>query len=166
VNSSGLTTTPVPGAVRVTMTFEDAGPELTGKCLSGFCAPDSALPQIEWIEPSVTIDVAPVLLGDSLSLQVRTVDVGGKFQTRCPDSSGLLARSVCRVVLSRAQETVNGLTGKLDDTLKNLMNAPEQQKKLADGIKAKLAFGAAGQLKMSAVKVEGETLTMTFCLAC
>lgn len=164
VNSTGLTIAPVAGALRVNLTFEDAAPELIGKCTSGFCPPDSVLPQIEWLQPSVTIELAPVLLGDGLSLEVKTVSIGGKFEPQCAASSSLIARSACRVVLPRAKEAVAALD--LNSLLKNLMNAPDSQKKLADGIKGKLVIGPAGQLKVSAVKIEGDTLAMTFCLAC
>jgi len=166
VNSSSVVTTAVAGAVRLTITFEDKDPELVGRCLSGLCAPDSALPQVEWEKPSITLEVAPALFESALSLEVKRVDIGGTFEPRCSTTSNLFSRSVCRVVLSRAKETVARLTKDLDVGLKNQMNAPEQQRKLAEGIKGRLVVGPAGEVKVSAVKVEGETGVLTFCVAC
>ena len=166
INSSGVTFTPVPGAVRLTLTFESEGPELFGRCRSGICAPMNALPRIEWADASVSIDLAPVGVGESLSLEAKAVKVGGTFTPACSPSAALISGGICKSVLSKARQAIAKFRGDLDGMLREQMNKPEIQAKIAGELKKRLVLGPAGQVNVRSVSVTESAVTVSFCLVC
>lgn len=166
INSTGVTIDPVAGAVRLTLTFEEADPELVGRCRSGLCPPANALPRIEWSAPSVSIDLAPVGVGESLAFEARRVQVGGTFTPVCAPGAALIAGGICKSVLARARTAIAKLRGDLDGLLRAEVNKPELQAKIADLLKKRLVLGPAGELRVRSVGVTDSTVTISFCLAC
>ena len=158
----------VNGAVRLSIAFEDDGPELVGRCLSGICPPDGALPNIEWQKPSVAIDLVPVKIGDSLSLKAKHMEIMGTLEPRCLPSAGFFAGSLCRAVLPQVKRTISKLRSDLDKGLVEQVNASAIQEKIAQSLKAFLAVGPAGEVHISKIAVdsEGKAVVVSFYLAC
>lgn len=166
INSSGVVFEAVPGAVRLTLRFETGDPELVGRCRSGICAPVNALPRIEWSDASVAVDLAPVGLGDSLSLEAKAVKIGGTFAPSCAPGAALISGGICKSVLAKARQAIGRLRGDLDGMLRAQMNSPEVQGKIAGELKKRLALGPAGTLRIRAVSVTDSAVTVSFRLAC
>ena len=166
LNSSKITVTAVPSALRFTITFENAGPELLGKCLSGFCVSDSSLPEIQWNSPVVQIDLTPVWINGNLSLDAKRIEIGGSFSPDCDMATGIFSGSLCRVVLPQARKATANLKSDLNKILLTQINAPEVQAKLAAGLRSYLKFGPVGEVRFSKVSVDADNVTLTFCLAC
>jgi hypothetical protein len=166
INSTAVAFEAVPGALRLTLRFESDTPELVGRCRAGLCAPVNALPRIEWSDASVSIDLAPASVGDSLSLEAKVVKIGGTFAPACSPSAALISGGICKSVLSKARLAIAKLRGDLDGMLREQMNKPEIQAKIAGELKKRLVLGPAGELKIRSVAIDSSAVTVTFCLAC
>jgi len=166
IGSAGIAVAPEAGALRLTITFEEEGAEFIGRCVLGLCPPVGALPEIEWIRPSLAIDLLPIQLGEALSLEVRGAAIGGVFQPRCGASGGLVSRTLCNAVLPEARAATSRLRADLEQGLTAHLNAPEVQTKLADGLKGYLAVGGEGGVRIRSVEVEAGVLEVSFCVAC
>jgi hypothetical protein len=166
INSTGVTFEAAPGALRLTLRFESENPELIGRCRSGICAPVNALPRIEWSDATVSVDLVPVGVGESLSLEAKAVKIGGAFAPACSPSAALISGGICKSVLSKARQAIARLRGDLDGMLREQMNRPEIQAKIAGELKKRLVFGPAGELKIRSVGVTDSAVTISFCLAC
>lgn len=166
INSTAVTFESIPGAVRLTLLFESESPELIGRCRSGICAPINALPRIEWSNASVSIDLAPVGLGDSLSLEAKAVKIGGTFVPACAPSAALISGGICKSVLSKARQAIAKLRGDLDGLLRTEVNKPDVQAKIAAELKKRLVLGPAGALIIRAVTTDESAVSISFCLAC
>lgn len=166
LNSKKIAVSAVPSALRFTITFDDTGPELIGRCVSGFCVSDSALPEIEWNAPVVTVDLTPVWIAGNLSLDAKRVDVGGTFAPDCNAATGIFSGSLCKFVLPQARKATAKLKTDLNAALMAQINAPDIQAKLASGLRSYLKFGPVGEVRFSKIAVDSENVTLTFCLAC
>ena len=166
LNSGPITISAVPSALRFTIPFVTNGPALVGKCVEGFCFSDSVLPEIQWRRAVVTFDLTPVYVNGDLSLDLKRVDIGGTFTPDCNMATGIFSGGLCDIALSKARSATRSLKIDLDKTLKDQVNAPEIQAKLASGLRAYLKFGPAGEVRFSKVTVDADNLTLTFCLAC
>jgi hypothetical protein len=166
LNSKSFKVSAVPSALRVTIDFEDTGPELIGRCLSGLCPSDSALPEINWNKPVLSIDLTPVWISGNLSLDVKRVDFGGSFVPDCDVATGFLSGPFCRFVLPQARTAAGKLKTELSAVLKSSFNDPASQEKLATGLRSFLKFGPVGEVRFSKVAVDADNVTLTFCLAC
>jgi hypothetical protein len=167
LNSKKIAVSAVAGALRFTVTFDDTGPELVGRCLSGFCVGNSVLPEIEWIDPVVTIDLTPVSVGGTVTLVAKRVDVGGAFSPDCDAATGIFSGSVCRlVVLPQARKATAKLKTDLNAALMAQLNALEMQAKLSASLSGHLKFGPLGEVSFSKIAIESDNVTLTFCLAC
>lgn len=165
LNSQSVTITAAPSVLRITIAFESADPEIVGRCTGGLCPTSGILPQIEWIAPTVTIDVTPVWENGNLALNAKKVDVGGKFTPRCP-GGGFLSGSLCRLLLTEAAKVTAKLKDDVAGELLEEINGDETQARIATGLRPFLRFGPAGEVRFQTVSVDSEMLTLTFCLAC
>lgn len=165
LNSQSVTISAVPSALRVTVVFESEGPEVVGRCVSGLCVANSALPELEWIAPSVQIDLTPVWVNGKLSLDAKRVDVGGTFAAEC-EGGGFVSGTICRLALPKAKKVAGSLKIDLAVELKKLINGPQAQAQIADGLRPFLRFGPVGEVRFSKVAVDSQNVTITFCLAC
>jgi len=166
LNSKKIAISSAPGALRLTITFDDSGPEMIGKCVSGFCVGDSLLPEIQWNAPVVTIDLAPVATPTGVSLVTKKVDVGGTFVPGCGSATGIFSGSLCKIVLPQARKSTANLKTDLNASLMTQLNSPEMQAKFVSTLKSNLKFGPAGDVQFSKVVVDQSNIMLTFCLAC
>ena len=166
VNSSKITISAVPSALRFTVVFATNGPALVGRCVTGFCFSDSILPEITWTKPAVTFDLTPVWINGNLSLDLKRVDISGTFTPDCNAANGIFSGGICDLALPKARGATRTLKTDLDKALKDQVNAPEIQAKLAAGLRSYLKFGPVGEARFSRVQVDADTVTLTFCLAC
>ena len=170
INSTGIKVSAVPGAVRLTVTFEEDGPEFTGHCLSAnlFCPSDAALPQIEWQGAALNIDFQPVRVANSLALKAVKAEIKGKFEPHCVTSSATFSGSICRIALGQARAAIARFRKDLDTALVAKINETSVQEKIASSLKGYLAVGPAGEVHISKISVdsEGRAVIVSFCLAC
>ncbi len=166
LNSKSFKVTAVPSALRVTIDFEDTGPEIIGKCVSGLCPSDSALPEIEWVKPVLSIDLTPVWINGNLSLDAKRVDLSGSFVPDCNVATGFFSGPFCRFVLPQARKAAGNLKTDVAKILRDTINSTANQDKLASGLRTFLKFGPIGEARFSKVAVDADTVTLTFCLAC
>ena len=166
INSTSITVAAVPSALRFTVLFTTNGPALIGQCVTGFCLSNGILPEIQWSKPSVSFDLTPVWINGNLSLDLKRVDVGGTFTPDCNAAGGIFSGGICDLALPKARAAARTLKSDLDKTLKDQLNAPDMQSKLAAGLRTYLKFGPVGEAKFSKVQVDANTVTLTFCLAC
>ncbi len=166
LNSKSFKVSAVPSALRVTIDFEDTGPEIVGRCISGLCPGDSALPEIQWVKPVLSIDLTPVWINGNLSLDAKRVDISGNFVPDCDVATGFLSGPFCRFVLPQARSAAANLKTEVAKTLRDTINSTANQDKLASGLRGFLKFGPVGEARFSKVAVDSDTVTLTFCLAC
>ena len=170
INSTGIKVSAVTGAVRLSVTFEDEGPEFTGHCLASnlFCPPDTALPQIEWQDAAIAIDFQPVRAGNSLALKAVKAEIKGKFEPHCTTASATFSGSICRIALGQARAAISRFRKDLDTGLVAQINAGPVQEKIASSLKSYLVVGQAGEVHISKVAVdsEGRAVIVSFCLSC
>ena len=166
LNSGPITISAVPSALRFTIPFVTNGPALVGKCVEGFCFSDGVLPEIQWQRAVVTFDLTPVWINGDLSLDLKRVDIGGTFTPDCNAAGGFFSGGLCDIALPKARAAARTLKTDLDKTLKDRVNAPDIQAKLAAGLRSYLKFGPAGEVRFSKVTVDANFVTLTFCLAC
>jgi hypothetical protein len=163
--STSVTISPAPSVLRITIVFEAEGTELVGRCEGGICPSSSVLPQIDWVGPTVAIDMTPVWENGNLALNAKKVDIGGSFVPKC-SGTAFIAGSICRFILPEARKITGKLKTDLGDELLAQINGPETQAQIATGLRPFLRFGAIGEVRFSRVTVDAETVTLAFCLAC
>ncbi len=83
LNSEAIRVSAIPSGIRLTLIFPPNEVSIVGACVAGGCGVLNSLPKIVWKGGTVSIDVDPVRLGSSLSLQVRSVTIGGVLSARC-----------------------------------------------------------------------------------
>jgi hypothetical protein len=162
VTSTAIRVSPVSGALRLTVEFESEGPELVGGCISGGCGLAGVLPDIEWGRPQVHIDLFPVRFNGSVSLQVRSVEIGGSLEPVCRSSSGVIAQSTCQIARPAAQRTIQTVRKDLNAILKERVNDPSIQQSLADSLKRYLVLGPAGEVAITNVSVDSKGVVVAF----
>jgi hypothetical protein len=161
LNSKSIAVSAAPPALRLTLTFEDKAAELKGSCVAGDCGLVSALPKIIWKNGTVTIDVAPVRLGASLALEVKSVSIGGLLSARC-DPAGLFSQSACALALTWAKRTIANLKPDIAAKLKAKVNDPATQAAVAEGLKPYLAVGPAGAIAITDVRNDAKSVIVVF----
>ena len=166
LDSGPITVSVVPSALRLTIPFLTHGPALVGRCLSGICVPNDSLPEVQWTNGEVTFDLAPVAVKGSLSLLLKSVDIGGAFTPDCKAAGYFITEGICYLVLSKASESMVTLKTNLDETLKDEVNDPETQDKLSAAVSSYLKFGPVGHVQITNVVVDGDNVALTFCVGC
>lgn len=170
VSSRAIGVAAAAGALRFRLEFEDEDAELRGVCLAGACPPAGSVPEIEWLRPAVTVDLAPVRLGEGLSLEAVRVGLEGELRPNCRAVGGFLSGAIsaalCRLVLPQARQAVARLKAGLDEGLKQQLNAPAVQERLAAALQELLRAGGGGTLRVRSVGVDSGVLKVDFCLAC
>ena len=161
LNSKSISVTAAPSAVRLTLTFEDKAAELKGGCVSGECGLATALPKIVWKNGTVTIDVVPVRLGSSITLQVKSVAIGGLMSAKC-GGAGIFADGACSVALTFAKRTIANLKPEMAAALKAKVNDTATQDAVANGLKKYLAVGPAGEIAITDVTSDAKTVRISF----
>lgn len=164
INSQSIRASAVGGAVRLTVSFEAEGPEMVNGCVSGSCTFEEALPNVEWSQPSLSIDVVPVGFNGSVALKVTSVQFGGTLKAVCQDSADFFLGGACEAGLSWANRSIAKLKPELAAQLKERMNAPELQQAIADGLKKYLTLGTAGSVAISKVSTNDSGVTISFAL--
>lgn len=164
INSQSIRASAVSGAVRLTVSFEADGPEMMSGCIQGSCAFEEALPNIEWLQPSLAIDVVPVAFNGSVALKVTSVEFGGTLKAVCQDSADFFLAGACEAGLSWANRSIAKLKPELAAQLKDKMNAPELQQAIADGLKKYLTLGTVGSVSVSKVTAGDSSVTVSFVL--
>lgn len=162
VTSTSVRVVPVTGALRLAMTFESAGPEAVALCLSGNCNLENALPDIEWDNATVNVDFIPIRFGDSISLEVKSVTLGGTPRAVCRSSAGFVSGSACALGRGYANRTIAGLKNDLPKILKEQVNQKGIQQQFADGLKRYLSLGQAGEVMVGSISVDPKSMTVNF----
>jgi hypothetical protein len=165
MNSTAISIAAVPGAVRVTLAFESDGPELVGRCLAGACIPDQSLPHIEWLRPRASIDLVPVALGDSISLKIKKVELGGTPEASCRTSAGFIG-GVCQFIVTTAKASMARTFAALGDSIRDKFNTSAFPQQVATGLKKHLVLGPAGEVRVRTVAVGTQSVVVSFCLRC
>lgn len=167
LNSSAIKISPADGAVRISIAFESEGPELQGRCLSELCSTNAILPEIEWDDAGLTMDLVPVKTEQGLSLKAQRVEVLGRITPLCR-GNGFFSRNICEAALPKARSTLAKLKGDLDKGLVAQVNSETVQEKIAGALKGYLKLGKAGDVTVSKVSVEngGRAVVLSFCLSC
>lgn len=150
------------GALRITVAFEGDGPELVGGCVAGPCRLANAMPQVEWTEPSITVDLVPVLVAGSVSLQVKSARLGGVLAPVCRNESGGISTSLCSLSLPWARSTIQKLRKEVDAQLKDKINEPAMQDTIAAAFKPYLNVGSFGEITIEKVTADGRGLVVAF----
>ncbi|MEQ1670392.1 MAG: hypothetical protein ABL893_06005 [Hyphomicrobium sp.] len=163
LNSKSISVTAAPAAVRLMLAFEDKAADLKGACVSGDCGLAAALPKIIWKSGTVTIDVVPVRLGSSITLQVKNVAIGGLMSAKC-GGAGIIADGACSVALTFAKRTIANLKPEIAATLKAKVNDSATQEAVANGLKTYLAVGPAGEIAITGVTSDAKSVRITFAL--
>lgn len=94
----------------------------------------------------MSIDVDPVRLGSSLSLQVRSVTIGGVLSARCGSSGDFFSDSACRLGLTSANRTIARLRPGIAAAVKDRVNDAGVQTSIADALKKYLVVGPGGEI--------------------
>lgn len=158
VQSESLKVDPVAGGLRLSITFKHQGTELVGDCVAGPCLFEGALPDIEWPNAAVQIDLVPVQSNGSLSLQAKTVKLLGTPRAVC--SAG--ASTLCSIGRSIANHFLSGMKPTIERQIKNSINAPDVQQTMADELKKLLAVGPGGAIRINNLTLDPNSMTVRF----
>jgi hypothetical protein len=161
LNSKSIAVSAVPSAVRLALVFDDKAAELKGGCVTGECGFANALPKIVWKNGTVTIDVIPIRLGSSITLQVKDVTIGGVLTAKC-GGAGIFNDGACSVALTFARKTIANLKGDMAAMLKAKVNDAATQKAVAEGLKKYLAVGPAGEIAITDVTSDAKSVRIAF----
>lgn len=161
LNSTAITVSAAPSAVRLTLAFEDKAAALSGGCISGACGLVNALPKIVWKNGTVTLDVVPVRHDTSVALQVKSVAIGGSMSATC-GGAGVFADSGCSLALAFAKKTIANLKPQMAAAMKTKVNEPATQDAIATGLKTYLAIGPAGEITITDVISDAKTVRIVF----
>lgn len=162
VNSSAIRVTPVSGALRLTLQFESKGAELSGGCVKGSCGLTDALPVIDWQDGSVSVDLAPVKISNSLALQAKTVTIGGAFKPSCTGAGGLFSDLSCDAALPFANRAIAKLKPELAGMLKDKVNDPAVQAAVAGELQQRLTIGGLGEIVITDVTSDTKGIAIVF----
>ncbi len=162
VASSGVRLIPINGALRLVVSFESNGPEAMALCVSGGCALADVLPDIQWDNAVANIDFVPIRLNGSISLEVKTVTIGGVPRAVCKGTADFIERQACSLGLPFANRAINQLKADLPRLLRDAANQPGIQQQLAEGLKRYLTLGPAGEVAINNISIDPNTLTVQF----
>jgi len=162
ISSAAVRVSAETGVLRITVAFESDGPELVGACVSGPCRLANAMPQVEWTDPTVTVDLVPVLVAGSVSLEVKSARLGGVLAPVCRNESGVISTSLCNLSLPFARSTIQRLRKEVDATLKAKINEPAMQTTIANGFKPYLSVGSLGSIEIQKVTSDARGVTILF----
>lgn len=162
VNSTAIKVTPVSGALRLTLQFESKGAEMVGGCVKGSCGLTDALPAIDWNDGSVSVDLAPVKVSNSMALQAKAVTIGGTFTPTCLGVGGFFSDLSCDAALPFANRAIAKLKPELSGMLKDKVNDPALQSTIAGEIQKRLTIGGLGDIVITDVASDSKGVTITF----
>jgi hypothetical protein len=162
ITSTAVRISPEAGAIRIAVAFEAEGPELAGGCVAGPCRLANALPQVEWTDPAITIDLAPVLVAGSVSLEVKSARLGGTLAPVCRNESGGISASLCNLSLPWARSTIQRLRKDVDAQLKDKVNEPAMQATIAAAFKPYLSVGSLGAITIDKVTSDQRSVVVAF----
>jgi hypothetical protein len=162
INSARITATARPGAVRLSVAFEEAGPELVGDCISAYCPLDAVLPNIEWAGAVVHVDLVPARANGSVSLAAKSVQIAGRLEPVCQSNAGLISGFICRATLAKARAAIAKVRGDLEVGLRDQLNGEQMQKGIGASLKKYLSIGAAGEVEISSIAVDTKGVLVSF----
>lgn len=162
VTSTSVRVVPVSGALRLAMTFEAEGAEAVALCISGNCNLENALPDIQWDNATVNVDFIPIRFGDSISLEVKSVTLGGTPRAVCKATAGVISGTACSLGRTFANRTITNLKNDLPKVLKDQINQKGIQQQFADGLKRYLSLGQAGEVMVGSISVDPKSMTVNF----
>ena len=162
VASSSVRLIPVNGALRLEVSFEADGPEAIAMCVAGSCPLADILPDIQWDKAVANIDFVPIRLNGSVSMEVKTVTIGGVPRAVCKGTADFLERQACSLGLPFANRAINQLKAELPKILRTAANQPGIQQQLAEGLKRYLTLGPAGEVAINNISIDPNTLTVQF----
>jgi len=162
VSSTSVRLVPVAGALRLVVAFESDGPEAMAMCVSGSCGLADVLPDIQWDNAVVNVDIVPIRFNGSISVEVKAVSVSGAPRAVCKGTADFLERQACSLGLPFANRTINHLKGELPRLLREAVNQPDIQRQFADGLKRHLTLGPAGEIAINNITIDPNTLTVSF----
>lgn len=165
ITSTGVRISGETGALRISVSFEAEGPELVGACVSGPCRIAGAMPNVEWSEPSLVIDLVPVLSGQGISLEVKSARLGGTIEPVCRNEAGAISSSLCNLSLPFARSTIQRLRKEVATLLKEKVNEPAMQATIAAGFKPYLTVGSLGAIQIQSVATDARGVIVTFRIA-
>ena len=151
LNSSSFKVSAVASALRLMVNFESKGADLVGGCVSGECGLANGLPKIIWTNGTVAIDVVPIRSGNRLTLQAKAVTIGGPMRASCDDVSGFFSFGTCEIALNYANRAITQTRPQIAAMLKDTVNGPEAQAKIANSLKKYLVLGPAGEISITDV---------------
>jgi hypothetical protein len=162
MKSTKVRVSTVNSALRLALSMETVGPEATPGCSTGNCPLLSFFPDIEWVRPSVIIDFIPVHFDGSVSLQVKHVRLGSTPQAACQPQADIWARAACSIGRAFANQAISKLRTELPKMVKDAVNQPDVQRRLADGLKGYLTVGQAGAVAINTISVAPNSMTVNF----
>lgn len=162
MSSASIKVSTVNRALRLSVTMESDGPEAVPSCVSGDCPLLAFLPEIEWTRPVISIDFLPVHYKGSVSLQVKDVIIGGVPQPVCRQQSDFWAKTACNLGRAFANQSISKFKSELPKTIKQVVNQPEVQQRIADGLKTYLTVGTAGAVSIEAISTAANNMTVSF----
>jgi hypothetical protein len=165
LNSESIKVSATGSAVRLTLNFPAKETYLAGGCVTGECGLTDALPKIVWKNASVVIDATPVRLGSSITMQVKSMSIGGLLSARCTATGNIFTEGACKVGLSWANRTIAKLKPDIAAQVKDRVNDPKTQSDVANGLKKFLTIGQSGEIAITDVKSDAKAVTISFQLS-
>lgn len=151
VNMTKLTVSAVSGAVRIVMQFDETGYEITPS--------DERLPSVQWTGAAVVLDLRPIKVGNSMSLEAVSVQVKGNLNPVCTKPGFL-----CTVVVEPARPKLRKMPAQLSAQLKSIINSDKIRNSLAKALDGYLTLGTLGHVQIKSVKSSTSSTTISFCL--
>lgn len=162
ITSKSLRIVPINGGLRLIMEFEDEGPELVARCLSGNCTFADTLPDIEWPGAGAQIDLVPVQFNGSVALRIKRVQLLGSPRAVCQGDADFFEGGACAVGRPWANRTIQQVKPEIEKAIRDEINKPAIQQQFADGLKKFLSLGPAGVIAINNLSLDPSSLTVKF----
>src|SRR5262249_50121686 len=120
------------------------------------------LPDIQWDNAVVNVDIVPIRFNGSISVEVKAVSVAGAPRAVCKGTADFLERQACSNGVSVANRAINQLNGEVPRPLPEAGNQPNIQRQFADGLKRHLTLGPGGEIAINNITIDPNTLTVSF----
>ena len=131
----------------MTISFEDEGSEIKGKCPGCRIGKDNRAPDINWKNPSLQILMKPVAHNNSFTFEIAQVNMGGKF-----DFNSMLDKFLPPIALYFQKK----MEGTFKDHMQRVFNSDRVRQMLTETFKPELQRLGLAQVKK--VDMSGEQI--------
>lgn len=162
LTSNSVKVAPVAGAVRLVLSFDSKASAMVAACVEGACGLVEALPDVNWRDPTVAVELTVAQVTDGLTFKVRKAEIGGVLSPVCKSAGVTIASGLCNLGLPWARQTIGRLKSQIDKLVRDRVNTPEAQAALAGVLKPHLKIGSGGDIRIQRLTSDTRGIVVAF----